>query len=332
VENADLTRVSDSNDGNVARVQKHLARVLSAGTLPAPERVGAGRILAKLGDLRPGVGLRDDGLPDILWCEVPAGPFLMGSADEDPWAYADEKPQHTYAIAAPYAISRYPITNAQFSAFVEAGGYHRERYWSERGWAWRGCEEIVGPSEFGGPWNLPNHPRVGVSWYEAMAFCRWLTDHLRERGDLAEDQEITLPTEPQWEKAARGKDGRRFAWGPDPDPNRANYSDLGVDTTSAVGAFPGGISPYGLADANGNVWEWTCSLWGKDWDDPEFVYPYNPEDKRENLSVSDEIPRILRGGAFYNEPRFIRCAHRLRDIPLIRMKSYGFRVVIVSLS
>jgi hypothetical protein len=90
---------------------------------PARERARAGQALARAGDPRRGVGLREDGLPDIVWCEVPAGLFLMGSTDEDGMAYSREKPQHEYEIEQPYAISRYPVTNAQYAAFVQAGGY-----------------------------------------------------------------------------------------------------------------------------------------------------------------------------------------------------------------
>ena len=112
MESAGLDKVSERNQSKVERVQAHLVRVMADGKLPAVERVAAGNTLAKLGDPRPGVGLREDGLPDIVWCEIPAGPFLMGSADEDRMASGDEKPQHTYEIEQPYAISRYPITNA----------------------------------------------------------------------------------------------------------------------------------------------------------------------------------------------------------------------------
>ena len=329
VENADITtRVWDHNCEKLARVKQHLLRVMEEGKLLALERIEAGRALAKLGDPRGGIGLRGDGVPDILWCEVPAGPFLMGSVNADAMARKDERPQHTCEIESPYAISRYPITNAQFAAFVEADGYRDKRYWSQRGWIWCENEEITGPQELGEPWNLPNHPRGAVSWYEAVAFCRWLTDALRESGNLRADQVVSLPTEPQWEKAVRGEDGRYYSWGSDLDPNRANYEGLGIGTTSAVGCFPEGASPYGVEEVSGNVWEWTRSLWGKDWNESEFAYPYDPEDGREDLNAGDEVPRILRGGAFYNGPQFMRCACRLRDIPLIRIKSYGFRVVV----
>jgi hypothetical protein len=119
------------------RLRSCLVRILREEPLRAVERAEAGKALANVGDLRSGVGLRDDGLPDVVWCEVPAGRFLMGSTDKDEMAYGDEKPQHTYEIEQPYGISRYPVTNAQYAAFVEAGGYREERYWTQA--APKGC-------------------------------------------------------------------------------------------------------------------------------------------------------------------------------------------------
>ncbi|MEA3309412.1 MAG: SUMF1/EgtB/PvdO family nonheme iron enzyme, partial [Chloroflexota bacterium] len=200
VESANLTQVSERNQAKVKRVRAHLVRVLREGTLPAVERVAAGRALAKLGDPRPGVGVREDGLPDMVWCEVPAGPFLMGSTDEDKRAWDDEKPQHAQIISEPYAVSRYAITNAQYAAFVRVGGYAKARYWTSAAqkevWnegqvkARNDDEPREGPCDFGEPFNLPNHPVVGITWYEALAFCQWLTEILRKQGDLEPGQEI----------------------------------------------------------------------------------------------------------------------------------------------
>ena len=133
--------VSDAGLGGVTPQCKEM--IIQALTLTLRQddaepvtRAAAGRALAKLGDPRPGVGVREDGVPDIVWCEIPPGPFLMGSTDEDEMAYVNEKPQHTFRIGQPYLISRYPITHAQFAAFVQAGGYREPRYWTEAGWSW----------------------------------------------------------------------------------------------------------------------------------------------------------------------------------------------------
>jgi formylglycine-generating enzyme required for sulfatase activity len=320
VETADLDAISQRNRGKAERVRDWLVYILQENALPAIERAAAGVSLAYFGDPRPGVSLDEAGLPDIVWHQIPAGPFLMGSAEDDEQAIGREKPQHEQVISHGYQISRYPITNAQYHAFVQKGGYQHKRYWTEAGWNWRSNEEIVEPYDPGQPYNLPNHPVVVVSWYEAVAFCRWLTEQFRKRGQLDQDQAISLPTESQWEKAARGTDGRIYPWGNDPDPDRANYDDTGVGATSAVGCFPGGKSPYGVLDLSGYVREWTWSLKEK--------YPYKPGDGREKLE-SDGM-RVLRGGSFNNTSRGVRCACRLVNDPNSRYYDFGFRVCVSS--
>jgi len=185
------------------------------------------------------------GLPDILWCYVPPDSFVMGSKD-DLMAWDEEKPQHIRDIPYGYLISRYPVTNAQFRAFVEAGGYRERRYWTEAErdeiWAegkvkaWNEDQPREGPPDFWEPFDLPNHPVVGVTWYEAVAFCRWLEEQISKsanrpigewrvwREGRLETVEsipddglqsairrsqfaIRLPSEAEWEKAARGTDG-----------------------------------------------------------------------------------------------------------------------------
>jgi formylglycine-generating enzyme required for sulfatase activity len=298
-----LNRVREGNLGRdlLERVRYRLVDLLAGGHLGPVERATAGRALAKLGDPRPGVELRDDGLPDIVWCEVPAGPFLSGDDKE-----RDE------SITEPYRIGRYPVTNAQFETFVQAGGYQKEQFWREAieedYWSDDAIKAMwddspyTAPEDYGEPFNLPNHPVVGVTWYESMAFCRWLTALLREREEIGKNERVGLPSEAQWEKAARGTDGRAYPWGDEPDPGQANYSDTTLGTTSAVGCFPGGRSPYGVEDASGNVWEW----------------------------IEDD-PGVLCGGAFLNPAPFVRCASGYFRPPHHRGEIRGFRVCLVSL-
>jgi formylglycine-generating enzyme required for sulfatase activity len=292
---------------------------MDQGVLTPIERAEAGNILAYLDDPRPGVGLDPHtGLPDIVWCKVSPGPFIMGSDQkQDPQVWDDELPQHKVTLSA-YSIGKYSVTNAQFAAFVGAGGYQERRYWTEAGWQWK--EDYTKPETYGGVFDLPNHPVVDVTWYEAVAFCRWLTERLRERGQIGPDQEVTLPTEAQWEKASRGADGCIYPWGDEPDPNKANYDETGIGATSAVGCFPGGISPCGALDMSGNVWEWTRSHYRD--------YPYDPNDGREGLTAGNEVPRVVRGGSGIFSQRLVRCAYRLRDYPDDRNYDQGFRVVV----
>ena len=287
---------------------------------PAVERTLVGNILNKVGDHRHGVGLRENGLPDIEWCEVPAGEFFMGD-DNDSWT----RPQHRLTLSTPYALSRYPITNAQYQAFVEDWGYTKQwqTCWSDEGWQWKEENAKTGPGKYGGEFDLPNHPVVGISWYEAAAFCQWLTRRLWKIRVLSANQEIRLPTEAEWEKAARGEDGQTYTWGNvDVTPEHTNYYDTGLGTTSTVGCFPRGTSPYGCEDMAGNVWEWCLDSWHDN-------YEGMPIDENAWIDGGDDNFRVLRGGAWESDPRHCRCAARHRNSPFSRLINIGFRIVAV---
>jgi formylglycine-generating enzyme required for sulfatase activity len=180
-----------------------------------------------------------------------------------------------------------------------------------------GEEKADRPHDFGTPFNLSNHPVVGVTWYEALAYCAWLTEQLCRSGVLQTEAEITLPTEQQWEKAARGTEGWEYPWGNQPDPNRANYSDTQIGATSAVGCFSAGASVYDCQDMSGNVWEWCLTKY---------------ETPKDNGSAGGtNIRRVLRGGVFLNYERSIRCAVRDGDLPVNRNNDLGFRVCLALL-
>lgn len=149
-----------------------------------------------------------------------------------------------------------------------------------------------------------NHPRERVSWYDAIAFCRWLSARL--------GYEVTLPTEAEWEKAARGTDGCIYPYGNDYDPAKANASDTGIDQTSAVGMFPDGASPYGLLDMSGNVFEWCLNA-------------YN---QPENIQLGGSDMRVLRGGSWFFDQVIARAAYRFSLLPGDRDNlDVGFRLV-----
>ena len=228
---------------------------------------------------------------------VPAGPFLYGSADSDTLAHDNEKPQRTIDLPE-YWIGRAPVTNAQFARFVQATGHKTTTEVDGKGVAWTGKEWawVVGAD-----WRHPegpessidgkdHHPVVQVSWNDAKAFCDWAG--------------LTLPTEQQWEKAARGTGGRLWPWGDErPTAEHCNFNN-NVGGTTAVGKYsPKGDSLYGCADMAGNVWEWTGSWY------------------------TEGLTRALRGGSWLNIDRYTRAAYRYFNNPHYRDLLIGFRVV-----
>jgi formylglycine-generating enzyme required for sulfatase activity len=235
---------------------------------------------------------------------IPAGEFLMGSdPKKDKRAKDAEQPQHTLYLPD-YYLAKTPVTNARYAAFVQAVGHHLPSHW-QGGKPPRGKED---------------HPVVNVSWEDALTYCRWLAE--------VTGKPYRLPSEAEWEKGARGTNGRIYPWGDRWDAARCNSREGGKGDTTPVVAYPDGASPYGLLDMAGNVWEWTCSLWGKGIWKPNFKYPYNPKDGRENPDAPGDIRRVLRGGAFFYNERHVRCAVRDWDHPYNRLGGIGFRVVV----
>jgi formylglycine-generating enzyme required for sulfatase activity len=354
------------------RVQARLAALVSEGRLAPRERAEAGEVLGQLrspaqqrgagGDPRPGVGIislplpagearpgsaRAGGpgmrvLPDIVWVEVPAGPFRMGSRPDDRETLNNEKPQHTVEIPYRYWMARYPATVAQYACFLEAEGYARPDWWPAAGWAWRQGEwDSQVKDEYTRDWlsrrpaalraapmgwddqqEHPNRPVMGVTWFEVSAFGRWLTGQFRLLGPQAPwplpgGYEVRLPTEAEWEKAARGEDARLYPWGnEDWEPGRANVQ-MSIGNPTPVGMYPGGKTPSGLLDLAGNVWEWTRSLYRP--------YPYRADDGREDSGADGA--RVLRGGSWLRDQWRARCAFRDRLIPDFFDDYVGFRLV-----
>jgi formylglycine-generating enzyme required for sulfatase activity len=263
-------------------------------------------------------------LPDLLpsFIRVPDGSFLLGTPERDLSAlakayggtresYREESPQHALALPA-FEIARIPVTNALYAAFVAATGAHAPS-------TWRAPQP---------PAALADHPVVDVSWDDANAFCEWLATAIRDweqgTGKIAPNpqslipnpQSIRLPTEAEWERAARGIDGRAFPWGDVWDTARANTRESGMAGTTPAGAYPSGASAAGGLDMAGNVWEWTASL--------DLPYPYAADDGREDPRAAGR--RILRGGCYANPHGFARCACRFRLLPTVRNPFLGFRL------
>src|SRR5262249_22481737 len=186
-------------------------------------------------DNRHGVGLTSEGLPDIDWVDIPRGAITLE------YVTVEFK-------VKPFRIARYPVTNRQFQAFVDApDGYGDQKWWNR-------IERTVTPSST--TWSEGNHPREMVSWYEAVAFCRWLTEKSRACGLLGKSQEIRLPTEWEWQQAAtNGNNYNVYPWGKSWDSTLCNSYTSALNRTSAVGIFPNGTWPGGPLDMAGDVWE-----------------------------------------------------------------------------
>ncbi len=324
VETLDLAQVAPRHAKKIHRVRDWLVAILTEQQpvetpFPAVERALAGTLLARVGDCRPGSGLHESGLLHIAWCDVPAGTFVMGSnPDNDTDALKSEQPQHAVQLSQ-FSISRYVVTNAQYQAFMKDGGYTERSYWTDMGWTWKEQARINAPERGRDTFHLVNHPVVGVSWYEAAAFCSWLTSRFREGGILSDNAVIRLPTEAEWERAARGEDGRIYPWGDNViTSEHANY-EVNLGVTSAVGCFPRGASPYGCEDMAGNVWEWCL-----DWFDSEY---YTKSPKKNPMGPDAGSDRVLRGGAWGGAAEGCRSADRGWCDPGGRVDYLGFRLL-----
>lgn len=231
-----------------------------------------------------------DGVTMVL---VPAGCFNMGLDGSGGGQCFDE----------PFWIGKYEVTNAEYARFVEVGGYDNSEFWTEAGWAWRQANNFSGPRDFGENFNGPQQPRVGVSWYEAIAYANW-------RG-------LRLPTEAEWEYAACGLDALAYPWGDTFIEDNAVYPSNANGRTADVGRRPGGISWVGALDMSGNVWEWTSSL--------NYDYPYDAADGREDTGIL--VNRVLHGGSWagYGTGPF-RCDYRFAYNPRYRYFNLGFRI------
>jgi formylglycine-generating enzyme required for sulfatase activity len=228
-------------------------------------------------------------IPDIAWIEIPGGPFV--------WQRGETRELPTFWIA------KYPVTNAQYQCFIDDGGYDEPDWWTDL--------EHLAPEP--SRWPQGNRPRTNLSWYECVAFCRWLNARLGLAGDS-----IRLPTELEWERAARGTDGRAYPWGDDYRSGLANVDEAiaeagpwSLKQTTAVGVYPHGGTPEGIDDLAGNVWEWCL----------------NKQDGLDTLAP-DTIgaPRALRGGSWNYVPEGARADFRFGDFPGGRPVSGGFRL------
>ncbi|CAG1011805.1 Serine/threonine-protein kinase PknH [Anaerolineae bacterium] len=286
-------------------------------------RASAWRALGKLrADKRPGV--LDF---NISWYKVPAGVFQMGGDPEvgyGAWEGARIPLDYDYWIAP------YQVTYAQYAQFVADDGY-TDKFrdcWTDAGWKWKGDKTSPGVYWNDPQWHILNHPVVGVTWYEAYAFTRWLNKRgLVTLPTAQPGYEVRLPTEAEWEKAARYPDGRKFPWGDEYLSGYANINETSgnvgphyLQRTTAVGIYPQGKhDQIGAFDLSGNVWEWCLSKWAKPYQHPEDNAP------------EGDSSRCLRGGSWYLHQGVARAAWRRYDVGL-RYFTFGFRVVVAPVS
>jgi formylglycine-generating enzyme required for sulfatase activity len=246
---------------------------------------------------------------------IPAGPFLMGSLP-GPDTPAEELPQHQVLLPA-YEIGKYPVTNEQYAEFVKQNRQNNDYFPVKAGWT----RTSRTPPE-----DKLDHPVVGISWFDARAYCDWLSQRSGRR--------YRLPSEAEWEKAASwaetagAADGtgekRIYPWGNDWDAGRCNTHN---EATTPVTAYPNGASYYGCYDMAGNVQEWTSSLWGTNLQQTDFPYPYQVDDGREEMNGPYRPFRIHRGGSFIDAPANLRNTTRNKYDPEGESSRRGFRVV-----
>jgi formylglycine-generating enzyme required for sulfatase activity len=239
---------------------------------------------------------------EMEWVQIPAGEFRMGAQSTDasqpgydPAALSGEGPVHQVRLQS-YWLGKFPVTVAQYQRFVETGGYTRDDLWTQGGsgmWS--------SPLRWEEQVDNPMHPVTGISWYEAQAFCSWA--------------ECRLPSEAEWERAAAGPEGRRFPWGSAaPTPSCANY-DRRFDGVVPVGLFVEYPSAEGVHDLAGNVWEWVGDTYGP--------YRSRPELRAKSHEPIEDSRKVLRGGCFLNDWRFLRSSERIYAVPTLRYTNFG---------
>jgi serine/threonine protein kinase len=233
---------------------------------------------------------------------VPDGDFFMGSRESDTNTDDDEKPMHSVHLDD-FWIDKYEVTDEQFARFLNEEGNQEKD-----GVSWLNVEDKSSNIVYVGGQYKPrsgyeDHPVTYVSWYGAQSYCQWAGKR--------------LPTEAEWEKAARGTDGRIWPWGNDWDEDKVNSKDAGPGHTTAVGSYPDGVSPYGCADIAGNAWEWVADQYQGDY--YQTAPDHNPQGPNQGAS------QVVRGGSWALPQGLTRCAGRFGLIPLVRRDDLGFR-------
>ena len=328
-----LAKVTQFKEGRglVERVRTLLKELIAQEALSPFERSRAAMALGAIGDDRPGVGVRTRAsqkpAPDLFWAKtIEPDEFIMGGKTP----YQDNR-QFKHLIRHPFAVAMHPVTVAQYELFIQDGGYERQFYhddqkkrlWTDAGWQWRTVTNRTRPDDYDSAFQTPNHPRVGVTWYEALAFSNWLNTAFTAE-DLrlpAPGWKVRLPTEAEWERAARHTDGRDFPWDPSDSTGPAGRCNCEqkIGHTSAAGLFPSGKAVCGAHDVAGNVWEWCQTQWRNHYESYAATVNHDPE---------GNAARVLRGGSWRYNADHARCAFRHGAYPHDRDGYVGFRLVV----
>lgn len=248
------------------------------------------------------------------WVDIPGGRVRLELG-----GYVDEDDKRVFVIPM-FSVAKYPVTNAQFAKFVNAHGYQRQEFWTRDGWQERQKHGWTEPRYWGSSkWNSALHPVVGISWYEALAYCRWLHYTILELANSGtppppptDDEQllVTLPTEQQWQRAAQAADGRKFPWGSQWSAQRANTKESAIQQTTPVTEYEGlGDSPYGVVDMAGNVFEWCLT-----------DYASGSQGYVEKKDI------VLRGGSWYVGYANANTYNRPNFYPNYRENFIGFRL------
>ena len=302
---------------------------VQAPAIPLADRIAAADALAQAGDPRLCWAHPD------RWIAIPGGRFLMGAQKEnarapgyDPEANDDESPAHDIRLED-FQIARFPVTVAEFAQFLDDEDHAAPRWWQAGG-----ADRPTAPDQWEDQQADPSHPVVRLSWYQAMAYCAWLTDRLAHpqgaKGSilLPPGRVVRLPTEAEWEYAARGTPGRRYPWGDAaPDAQRANFFDTVVGAPTPVGVFPGDATREGVLDLAGNVREWCLDAYRKDY----YADCHRQGAMADPVAEGDDgSSRVLRGGAFVGWDWELRSANRIRFVPRVQYQDVGFRCVLAA--
>jgi len=272
--------------------------ILNEGRLPFAERQSAASVLSRFGDPRDLTILAD----------IPASTVTLGSN-----THVNSQPVHELSISA-FRMGKYPVTVKEYAAFTAA---------TDRQWA---SPDRQDPRK-------QNFPATDVTWHDAVAYCEWLTARWRGNGTIGDDEQVRLPSEPEWEAAASsGRNafevaGCLYPWGTEWRSDASNCEETGLNRPCAVGLFPRGASSYGCHDMTGNIWEWCSTLWGEDMATPSFSYPWE-YDGREAAEADPSLRRVLRGGCFSSGRMKATCTYRGSLEPSGYWRGNGFRVVV----